>query len=106
MTECPADVLVVDSSVNERNHAAKTSGKSSWTEMPAEELHQLVRGHWCELLDANFVGMHDSTFCETLNQAEGGQLFVADHMCNDVLHRPAVAQARRVPLLRCQRFKE
>ena len=97
---------MVDGSIDERNHAPEPGGEPLRTEVPTEELHQLLGGHWCELPDANFVGTHDPTLRETLHQAKRVQLFIADHVCDNVFHRPPVAKARRVPFLWCQRFKE
>jgi hypothetical protein len=43
MAECSTNVLVVNGSIDERNHAAKAGGQSSRTEMTTEELLELLR---------------------------------------------------------------
>jgi hypothetical protein len=43
MPECPTDVLVVDGSIDERNHAAETGGQPTRLKVTAKEVNQLLR---------------------------------------------------------------
>src|ERR1700758_3479268 len=105
-TECAPDVLVMDRPVDKADHSAESGGEATRFEMAVEELQQLWWTHRRELFDTDFVGTHDSTLEEALDQSERAEFFVAHHVCDHVLDAPSIAEAGCHPLFGCQRLKE
>lgn len=67
-TECSADVLVVDSSIYEGDHSAKTRCEPLRTQMSSEEVHEFLRRQRRELFDTNLVCVNDTPLGESLDQ--------------------------------------
>ena len=97
-----ADVLMVDSSVDECDHAAEAGGEALWPQMPVEELLQLIGGFTGEFGYPDVVGVYESAFDDARGNAEEAQFFVADDMGDNVFDGPAGAETLGLPILRCQ----
>jgi hypothetical protein len=68
--------------------------------MMAEELDQFLGTQRGELIDTHLIGAHHPTLREALDQADGAEVLVADHVRDNVFDSPPRAQAGSTPLLR------
>src|SRR5262249_38834470 len=101
-----ADVLVMDGAVHERDHPPETCCQPLWLEVAAEKLEQLLGAALRELVDTHLVGADDPALREALQQPQPAELFVADHVRDNVFDAPFGTQTGSFPLLRCQGRQE
>ena len=98
----PPDVLVVDHTVHQRDPATEPGRQTPRPQVVFEDLDQLlgavpgVVGH----ADRVDPAWHEPTAGVAAQEATRVELLVADHVRDDVAHRPLRAQRRRRPLLR------
>ena len=103
MTQRAAYVLMVDRSIDQRDHASESRGESLRVQVSLQELDEFcwrVRG---EVLHSDLVGVHDSSAYESFDQSNGSQFLIAHDMGDNVFDRPAVAQAGGLPVVAGQR---
>ena len=96
----PADVLLVDHAVGERDLASETSGEPVRLGVRPNERGDLLGRPVCVVCDANRVDALriQPTLQETADQTGSAELVVADGVNRDFSDRPQLAQRRTIPL--------